>query len=127
MVSISDTRCDGGWATDNPGKMEELIRQSADDAFAEEPGHQSGIARVLEARRQHDTWERLAQVGCPVLISGGRSDGIALPSSQELMVRRIPGATLRMFEGGHQFLWQDSSAFAEIVWFLAEENRPATP
>jgi len=25
-----------------------------------------------------------------------------------------------MFEGGHYFLWQDSSAFSEIVRFLAE-------
>ena len=120
MVSISDTRCNAGWAADNPGKLEELIRKFTDDPFAEEPGYQIGISRLLEARRQHDTWERLAQIRCPVLTCGGWYDGIALPSSQEQMAGRIPGATLRMFEGGHQFLWQDSSAFAEIVRFLAE-------
>jgi 3-oxoadipate enol-lactonase len=120
MVSISDTRCDAGWAADNPGKLEELIKGFTDDPFAEEPGHQSGISRLLEARRQHDTWERLVHIGCPVLTCGGLYDGIALPSSQQRMAGRIPGATLRMFEGGHQFLWQDSSAFAEIVRFLAE-------
>ena len=120
MVSISDTRCNAGWAADNPGKLEELIRKFTDDPFAEEPGYQIGISRLLEARSQHDTWERLAQIGCPVLICGGWYDGIALPSSQEHMVGRIPGATLRMFEGGHLFLWEDSSAFAEIVRFLAE-------
>jgi 3-oxoadipate enol-lactonase len=119
MVSISDTRCDAGWAADNPRKLEELIRNFTDDPFAEELGHQSGITRLLQARRQHDTWERLADIGCPVLTCGGGYDGIALPSSQERMVGRIPGATLCMFEGGHQFLWQDSSAFAEIVRFLA--------
>ena len=63
MVSISDTRCDVGWAADNPGKLEELIRNFTKDPFAEEPGHQSGISRLLEARRQHDTWERLAHIG----------------------------------------------------------------
>jgi 3-oxoadipate enol-lactonase len=120
MVSISDTRCDAGWAAANPEKLEELIRKSAADAFAEEPGHVNGISRLLEARRQHDTWERLAQIGCPVLTCGGWYDGIALPSSQERMVAKIPGASLRMFEGGHQFLWQDSSAFDEIVRFLGE-------
>jgi 3-oxoadipate enol-lactonase len=120
MVSISDTRCDAGWAADSPGELEELIRKFSDEPFAEEAGHQSGISRLLEARRQHDTWERLAHIGCPVLICGGLYDGIALPSSQKRMVGRIPGATLRMFEGGHQFLWQDSSAFREIVRFLAE-------
>jgi 3-oxoadipate enol-lactonase len=120
MVSISDTRRDAGWAADNPQELEELTRKFSDDPFAEEPGHQSGISRLLEARRQHDTWERLAQIGCPVLICGGLYDGIALPSSQKHMVGRISGAALRMFEGGHQFLWQDSSAFPEIVRFLAE-------
>jgi 3-oxoadipate enol-lactonase len=120
MVSISDTRCDGGWAADNPRKLEELIGNFTDDPFAEEPGHQSGISRLLEARRQHDTWERLADIGCPVLTCGGEYDGIALPSAQVRMAGKIPGATLCIFEGGHQFLWQDSSAFAEIVRFLAE-------
>ena len=67
MVSISDTRCDAGWAADNSGEFDELIRKFSDDPFAEEPGHQSGISRLLEARRQHDTWERLAQIRCPVL------------------------------------------------------------
>ena len=110
-----------GWAAANPGELEELIRKFRDDPFAEEPGHQSGISRLLEARRQHDTWERIAHIGCPVLICGGLYDGIALPSSQKRMVGRIPGATLRMFEGGHQFLWQDSSAFPEIVRFLRNE------
>jgi 3-oxoadipate enol-lactonase len=100
--------------------LEELIGYFADDPFAEETGHQSGISRLLEARRQHDAWERLARIGCPVLICGGRYDGIALPSSQERMMGRIPSATLCMFEGGHHFLWQDSSAFAEIVGFLAK-------
>ena len=120
MMSISDTRRDAGWAAGNPRKLEELIGNFTDDPFAGEPGHQSGISRLLEARRQHDTWERLAHIGCPVLTCGGKYDGIALPSSQERMAGKIPGATLCMFEGGHQFLWQDSSAFAEIVRFLAE-------
>lgn len=119
MVSISDTRCDVRWSADNPAKLQELVGRFGDEPFAGEPGHQIGTSRLLEARRQHDAWERLDQIGCPVLICGGRYDGIALPSSQERMMGRIPGATLRMFEGGHLFLWQDSSAFAEIVRFLA--------
>jgi 3-oxoadipate enol-lactonase len=122
MVAISDTRCDAGWSAANPGRLDELIRKFSDEAFAKEPGHQIGTNRLLEARRQHDAWERLDQIGCPVLICGGWYDGIALPSSQERMVGRIPRATLRMFEGGHLFLWQDSSAFAEIIRFLANEE-----
>ena len=124
MVSVSDTRCDERWAEANPEKFEELIRWFDDDQFVEEPGHRAGTARLLEARRQHDTWERLPQISCPVLICGGRYDGIAVPSSQVRMAGRIPGATLRMFEGGHLFLWQDTSAFAEIAVFLANVDDP---
>jgi 3-oxoadipate enol-lactonase len=120
LVSISDTRCDSDWVAENPGRFEELMRSFADDPFAEELGHQGGVRRMLDARRQHDTWERIAHIGCPVLTCGGLYDGIALPSSQKRMAGRIPGATLLMFQGGHQFLWQDSSAFPEIIRFLEE-------
>ena len=120
MVSISDTRCDADWAEANPEKYEELIGRFDDNRFAQDPGHKAGTTRLLEARRQHDTWERLGEIRCPVFICGGRYDGIALPSSQERMASRIPGAILRMYEGGHLFIWQDSSAFAEIVEFLRE-------
>ena len=119
LASISDARCDVAWAAENPEKWQELIQKSSDDQFAEEPGHQTGISRQLEARARHDAWERLHQIECPVLVCGGRYDGTALPTSQERMAERIPGATLRMFEGGHQFIWQDSAVFAEIVRFLA--------
>jgi len=120
MVSIADTRCDAGWAAANPVRLQELLEGWMEDPFADEPGHQDGIARLLEARSGHDTWDRLHRIGCPVVICGGRYDGIALPASQRRMANRISGATLRMFEGGHQFLWQDDSAFPEIVEFLAK-------
>jgi len=120
MVSISDMRCDAGWAADNPVRLQGLLASWMDDPFADEPGHQAGIARLLEARRGHDTWDRLNRIARPVLICGGRYDGIALPASQQRMASRISGATLRMFEGGHQFLWQDESAFPEIIEFLAK-------
>ena len=118
MISISDTRCDAGWAAENPAEVEERLRTARDDAFADEPGHRAGVHRLFEARRQHDAWERLDGIRCPVLICGGRYDGIALPASQQNMADRIPGASLRLFEGGHQFLWQDHSAFPAIVAFL---------
>ena len=31
------------------------------------------------------------------------------------MASRIPGAALDLFEGGHQFLWQDRRAFDRII------------
>ena len=118
MVPISDTRCDAAWSAANPERLAELVKKLGDEPYAAEPGFHTGTSRLLEARRQHDVWERLDQITCPVLICGGKYDGTALPSSQRGMADRIPRATLRMFEGGHLFLWQDSSAFPAIVSFL---------
>jgi hypothetical protein len=39
MVLISDTRCDAGWAAENPRELEELITKLSDEPFAEETGH----------------------------------------------------------------------------------------
>ncbi|TIW29564.1 MAG: alpha/beta fold hydrolase, partial [Mesorhizobium sp.] len=40
MVSITDTRCDAGWAEANHETYEELIRRFDDDRFKQEPGSQ---------------------------------------------------------------------------------------
>jgi 3-oxoadipate enol-lactonase len=77
-----------------------------------------GSALQLEARSQHDTWDRLGQISCPTLICAGRYDGIAPPENSERMASQIPGAALDFFEGGHQFLWQDRRAFDQIIAFL---------
>jgi 3-oxoadipate enol-lactonase len=77
-----------------------------------------GSALQLEARSHHDTWDRLARIGCPTLICAGRYDGIAPPENSERMASRIPGAELELFEGGHQFLWQDRRALERIIPFL---------
>jgi 3-oxoadipate enol-lactonase len=121
MIGVSDTRNDEAWAANNPERMQALLSTFKDDPFADEPGHQTGIERLLQARREHDTWESLIQIHCPVLICGGRYDGIALPASQERMRNRIKRSSLRMFDGGHYFLWQDASAFPDIVRFLDED------
>ena len=65
----------------------------------------------LDARRRHDTWERLGQIACPTLVCTGRHDGIAPPDNSERLASAIPGARLQLFDGGHLFLLQDSTAF----------------
>jgi 3-oxoadipate enol-lactonase len=77
-----------------------------------------GARRQLEARARHDTWDRLGQIACPVMIAAGRYDAIALPETQERMAQRIPGASLRFFEGGHLFMLQDRAATPAIAEFL---------
>ena len=77
-----------------------------------------GARRQLEARAGHDTWDRLHQIACPVLIAAGRFDGVALPATQERMASRIPGAQLSFFDGGHLFMIQDRAALPAMTEFL---------
>jgi 3-oxoadipate enol-lactonase len=118
LIPIADTRRDEAWAAANPALHAQLIAAGAVDPFADEPGRAAGALRQLEARAAHDTWSRLDQIRCPVLIAAGRHDGIALPAAQEAMARRIPGAILKWFDGGHMFMLQDRTANPAIIDFL---------
>ena len=58
-------------------------------------------------------------IACPTLVAGGRYDGIAPPANSEAIASRIPGAELRLYEGGHLFFVQDRAAMPDILGFLA--------
>lgn len=118
LMPISDTRRDAAWQKANPEDYERFVQLAAADPYAGEPGRAEGAWNQLEARSHHDTWDRLPQIDCPVLIAAGRYDGIALPATQERMAARIPGAELRWFEGGHLFMIQDRAAYPAIIAFL---------
>jgi 3-oxoadipate enol-lactonase len=79
-----------------------------------------GAKLQLEARSLHDTYDRLDQIRCPVLVAGGRHDGQAPPENARVLAERIPDARLEFFEGGHPFLRQDPRAVSVIEAFLAE-------
>ncbi|MDR3513399.1 MAG: alpha/beta hydrolase [Caulobacteraceae bacterium] len=121
MIPISDTRHDDAWSAAHPDAYAQMVALGAADPYADEPGHAMGARRQLEARAAHDTWDRLPQIACPVMIAAGRYDGIALPQTQERMAARIPGAELRFFEGGHPFMLQDRAAFPAMIAFLQAE------
>jgi pimeloyl-ACP methyl ester carboxylesterase len=116
--SILDTRFDEPWLADHP--MDKLI----DETWAlrgEAPRserEQHGESRQIEARRHHDVWARLPAIACPTYVACGRYDGIAPVANSEAIASRIPGAELRVYEGGHAFFMQDRSALPDIVSFL---------
>ena len=118
LIPISDTRCDAAWAKANPAAYDQWVALTSVDAFADEPGHVMGARRQLEARALHDTWDRLSQITCPVMIAAGRYDGIALPETQARLAGRIAGADLQFFDGGHMFMIQDRTASPAIIKFL---------
>ena len=120
MIPISDTRRDAAWQKANAEMYEQFVAMGASDPYAEEPGRAMGYRRQLEARARLDTYDRLGQIACPVMIAAGRFDGIALPATQEKMAARIKGAKLQFFDGGHLFMIQDRAAMPAMIGFLKE-------
>jgi 3-oxoadipate enol-lactonase len=120
-LELADTRYDKAWREANPDQWRALasLLQERAAIGAGEPGRAVGAALQLDARRRHDTWSRLNQITCPTFVCGGLSDGIAPPANAERLASAIPGATLRMFDGGHLFLLQDRSAWPAITTFLS--------
>lgn len=117
-LELSDVRRDAAWAQANPELVSQLMAMAMDEPYAHEPRFALGRRLQLEARKGHDTWDRLGDIRAPTLLAAGRHDGIALPATQERMAGRIPGARLNFYDGGHLFLLQDRQAYADIAEFL---------
>lgn len=122
VVALADLRRDTHWQQSHPEAFRELVEKRLAQERTEhgEPGREAGLRRQLEARAGHDTWGRLPRLRMPVYVCGGRHDGIAPPANQEALARRIPGARLDLFRGGHLFFLQDPEAFARMRDFLLD-------
>lgn len=119
-VLQADSRRDEAWQSANAEPLERLVGETfaRREVGAGEPGREMGAVRQLEARARHDTYDRLSSLSMPVYVCGGRYDGIAPVKNQEAIAAQIAGSQLALFEGGHQFLVQDPSAYAQVVEFL---------
>ena len=125
QLAINDVRYDEAWQAANPEKLARAMeRMRAMDAAAPPKDAEAtiGAARQLEARKDHDTWDRLPSIAAPTLVAAGRHDGIAPLANSEALAARIPNAELQAFEGGHLFLLQDPSAWDAIVAFLTRDG-----
>ncbi len=121
LARLSDLRRHPAWQQTHPAQFEEICRQWLAELSpgADEPGRAQGLRWQLEARRHHDTWERLPSLRIPTLVCAGCYDGIAPPQAQQALARRIPGARLAWFEGGHRFFQRDPTAWSTITAFLS--------
>ncbi len=79
---------------------------------------QRGLHEQLQARSEHDTWDRLPAIDCPTFIACGRYDAIAPLRNSEAMAAAITGAELHTYEGGHAFLAQAPESFNDLTRFL---------
>jgi 3-oxoadipate enol-lactonase len=122
MVGISDLRCDQEWINNNPKSYADIIKETlaASHFAADEHNHAIGAKRQLDARIDHDTYDRLHEIQCPTLVCGGKYDGLATPDNLKALAEKLPESELEFFEGGHMFLLQDGKAFPRIVEYLLD-------
>ena len=74
------------------------------------------------ARKEHDTSNRLSAIKVPVLLLGGKYDGIAPVKNMEYLHKNIKFSTLNFYEGGHLFLIQDKEAFKDIIEWITKNR-----
>ncbi|MHA7838849.1 MAG: alpha/beta fold hydrolase [bacterium] len=127
IMRLGDRRWAEGGPGRDPERFEKIVmlargRQQAIGKDADPERAKIGARRQMEARRAHDTWSRLPEIRSPTLLCGGRFDGISPPANMERMARRIPGARLELFEGGHLFLLEDRRAFPVLIDFLKSDD-----
>lgn len=115
QLRIADVRRNDEWIAANPERWEELLALATAGTRA---APSEGALRQLEARRWHDTYDRLDTLSMPVLLAGGEFDGIAPPENMRALRAQIPRSELVFFAGGHLFLVQDKAAYPYIIQWL---------
>lgn len=118
-LTLIDTRYTPEFLAEH--ETDRILAEFIAGAAAAPPGEevQRGMALQLDARSRHDVADRLGRITCPTLVACGRYDGIAPPDNGEAIAARVPGADLRIYEGGHMFFIQDPTAQPEVLDFLA--------
>lgn len=83
--------------------------------------------RQIVAAAKHDTWDRLHEVACPVMILHGSSDVIIPPANAHLLKQHISHAELHILEGmGHGYnLEAREQADALVLDFVRRQGAGA--
>jgi 3-oxoadipate enol-lactonase len=117
-LTLLDSRFTPDWLAAHAHDQALVAMRAERGAAPKSAEQRRGELAQLEARSHHDVCDRLHRVACPTLVAGGRYDGIAPPANSAAIAERIPGAELRLYEGGHLFFIQDRTAFPDVVAFL---------
>ena len=118
-LTVLDTRFTRQWLDSHPADRAFVDTMVAGAARPKSDEQRRGELAQLEARSHHDVVDRLPRITAPTLVASGRYDGIAPVANGEVIAAAIPGAALRVYEGGHVFMVQDPKATPEIIGFLA--------
>jgi pimeloyl-ACP methyl ester carboxylesterase len=117
--TLLDSRFDQRWLDTHPSDRR-LVAMMVARAPAPDQPRAQGYREQLEARRTHDTWDRLPSITCPTFVGCGRYDGIAPMRNSEALASRLPHAELHVYEGGHTFLAQAPESVGDVTGFLLD-------
>jgi|688.fasta_scaffold414008_2 pimeloyl-ACP methyl ester carboxylesterase len=124
ITTLTDTRFTPEWLATHPDDAAMVAMRNEQAAVPKSKDTIKGEMLQLGARIGHDVSDRLHRVSAPVFVTAGRFDGIAPVSNSEEIVKRLPNATLSIYEGGHIFTAQDRQAIVDIRTFLTTGQRP---
>jgi pimeloyl-ACP methyl ester carboxylesterase len=124
ITTLTDNRFTPEWLASHPDDAAMVAMRNEQAAVPKSKETIKGEMLQLGARIGHDVCDRLHRVTAPVFVTAGRFDGIAPVSNSEEIVKRLPDATLSIYEGGHIFTAQDRRAIEDIRTFLTTGQRP---
>ena len=124
ITTLTDNRFTPEWLVNHPDDAAMVAMRNEQAAVPKSKETIKGEILQLGARIGHDVCDRLHRVTAPVFVTAGRYDGIAPVSNSEEIVKRLPDATLSIYEGGHIFTAQDRRAIEDIRTFLTTGQRP---
>ena len=117
-VELLDTRFTPAWLADHPADRALAEYIVAREDAATDADAIRGMNEQLQARRNHDVFDRLGTITCPTLVACGRYDGIAPLANSEAIASRITHSELRIYDGGHAFFAQDPAVYPDLIEFL---------
>jgi pimeloyl-ACP methyl ester carboxylesterase len=124
ITTLTDTRFTPEWLATHPDDAAMVTMRNEQAAIPKSKETIRGEMLQLGARISHDVSDRLQRITAPTFVMAGRFDGIAPVENSEEIVKRLPDATLSLYEGGHLFTAQDRQAIVDIRTFLTTGQRP---
>ena len=116
MAQLIDSRFTPEWLAEHD--RDRLIMSARPSSTTRSATAAAGEAAQLEARRHHDVWDRLGAINAPTFIGAGRFDQIAPLANSEALASGIDASVLRVYDGGHAFMFQDRRALSDLWEFL---------
>jgi 3-oxoadipate enol-lactonase len=121
ITTLTDTRFTPEWLATHPDDAAMVTMRNEQAAVPKSKETLKGEMLQLGARIEHDVADRLHLVTAPTFVAAGEFDGIAPKCNSEEIVKRLPHASLSVYQGGHIFTAQDRRAIADIRSFLTAD------